>query len=229
MSKCIDLPARCVVRLPARSTLAVWNIHSICSADRHRGRLRGPFLTLNGIMAMLTSGYSIIWFKWKWKTFFFYMQKSPCLVLMAGFRAWKLSHCRRLPNLFSSFLLPVIMITGQPRLNQCFSQGFSAVCNLANLQESWNTKQLWKLCEGFNVRWLIMKMVLCNSIDGTNCAWGRGFDSSAYQVGHCFITGKCCNSPFLCFFMHHLDLRGPLEVKICYMYFYDIFKDLVGT
>lgn len=61
-----------------------------------------------------------------------------------------------------------------------------------------------------------MKMILCNSVDGTNCGRGRGLDSSVYQMAHCFITGKCYSSAFYGFSaltLLHLDLRGPLGVR----------------
>lgn len=61
-----------------------------------------------------------------------------------------------------------------------------------------------------------MKMVLCNPMDGTNCARGRGFNSSVYQMAHWFITGKCYNTIFYGFnalTKLHLDLYSPLGVK----------------
>lgn len=61
-----------------------------------------------------------------------------------------------------------------------------------------------------------MEMVLCSSMDGTNCARGKGFNSSVYQMAHCFIIGKCSNTCFYGFnalMLLHLALRGPVSVK----------------
>lgn len=106
------------------------------------------FLTLNGIMVTPTSGYSITWFN-EWKKI------ATCK--LPGLFWWQVCTSDSYDglskdssfSLFSSLLLPVIMINRPAKFLTAFQSRFSAVCNLAKQKRSSYTEHLWKLWERF--------------------------------------------------------------------------------
>lgn len=124
--------------------------------------MRRPVLTLNGIMVMVTSGYSITWFN-EWKKI------TACK--LPGLFGWQVSICDSYNRgskdgsftLFSSFLLPEIVIKTRPNLYQHFRQGSQQFVT----RPKYSCGSCVKV---FNVSWRIVKMVLCSSVDETTCA-----------------------------------------------------------